>query len=126
MKPLALLCLPLLLAACVTGTVAPPPPEGPAWIGQTVHVGGPTVRPLAVIEDSRCPSNVTCVWAGRLVIRAEIGTGSGKQQMALTLGTPVSVADGALTLRDATPHPLQGKPIRPQDYRFTFTFDGGL
>jgi hypothetical protein len=120
MKLLALLS-PLLLAACAA-TI----PEGPARIGQAVHVGGPTVRPIAVTEDSRCPSDVVCVWAGRLVIRAEVGTGQGKQEMELTLGTPVHVADGALTLRQVTPASHSRKPIQPGDYRFTFEFKGGL
>ena len=118
------LCTPLLLAACVTshgGMLR----EGPARIGQTVSVDGPTVRPLAVVEDSRCPMDVVCVWAGRVVVRAEVGTGRGKQEMQLTLGQPVQVADGALTLRQVGPASRQGKPIKPGDYRFTFEFAGG-
>ena len=127
MKTFALLSLPLLLAACATTAMpAGALPEGPARIGQTVSVGGPTVRPLAVIEDSRCPVNVTCVWAGRLVVRAVIGTGRGRQRMELTLGTPVPVADGVLTLTHVTPDSFQGKVTRRKDYRFTFEFAGGL
>lgn len=126
MRKITLLALPLSLAACVTPGTARPLPEGPARIGQTVSVGGPTVRPLAVIEDSRCPADVTCVWAGRVVVRAEIGTGLGKQVKDLTLGTPVQVADGALTLRQVTPGKLHGKSIKPGDYRFIFEFAGGL
>ncbi|MCW3847803.1 hypothetical protein OF829_11185 [Sphingomonas sp. LB-2] len=127
MKIRILLCLPFLLAACVTtGTAAQTRPEGVARIGQTVRVGGPTVRPIAVIEDSRCPSDVTCVWSGRLVVRVEVGTGRGKRRMDLTLGTPVHVADGALTLREALPGKLQGRKLSPRSYRFMFTFSGGL
>ena len=44
-----------------------------AGIGETADLGGGlTVRPLEVIEDSRCPANVTCVWAGRLRLRAQV------------------------------------------------------
>lgn len=119
------LCLALLLAACAA-TTAGTFPEGPARLGQTVRVGGPTVRPIAVIEDSRCPSDVVCVWAGRLVVRAEVGTGRGTQEMDLTLGTPVAVADGALTLRQVLPAAHSRKPITPGDYRFVFEFKGGI
>lgn len=122
-------CLPLLLlfGACATTNAATGSlPEGPARLGQTVWVDGPTVRPLALIEDSRCPSDVVCVWAGRVVIRAEIGTGRGKQQMELTLGTPVPVADGALTLRQVTPGRVSDREIATGDYRFLFEFAGGL
>lgn len=127
MKLLATVCLPLLLAACATtDNSAAPISEGPARLGQTVYVDGPTVRPLAVIEDSRCPADVTCVWAGRVVVRAEIGTGPGKQRMDLTLGTPVPVADGMLTLGKVTPGKLHDRPIPTGDYRFVFEFAGGL
>jgi hypothetical protein len=110
----------------VTTGTAQSLPEGPARIGQTVRVDGPTVKPIAIIEDSRCPAGVQCVWAGRVILKAEIGTGRGKQVMDLTLGTPVQVADGALTLRDVTPDKRHDKPIAPDDYRFTFEFAGGL
>lgn len=121
------LALPLLLGGCVATTEAVQHyPEGPARLGQTVSVSGPTVRPLAVIEDSRCPRDVVCVWAGRVVIRAEVGTGRGKREMALTLGQPVQVADGKLTLRLVTPATHSRTPIDPANYRFTFEFAGGL
>jgi hypothetical protein len=44
-----------------------------AEIGQSADLGnGLTVRPLAIIEDSRCPQNVQCLWAGRMRIRAMV------------------------------------------------------
>jgi len=127
MKPFLLFTLPLLLAACVTtGTPGGSYPEGPARIGQTVRVGGPTVRPLAVIEDSRCPTDVVCVWAGRVIVRAEVGTGQGVREMQIELGQPVHVADGMLTLRQVTPAHRSSQVVKPEDYRFTFEFAGGL
>lgn len=127
MKRSICLTLPLLLAACATTSASVRPlPEGPARIGDTVYVGGPTVRPLAIVEDSRCPADVVCVWAGRLIVRVEVGTGPGTREMALTLGEPVPVADGALTLTEVTPARRHTQPVKPGDYRFTFAFAGGL
>lgn len=127
MKRLILLSTLLLLAACMQPVEsAGSRPEGPARIGQTVYVGGPTVRPLAVIQDSRCPTDVVCVWAGQVIVRVEIGTGQGKRQTEMTLGKPIPVADGELVLRQVTPGKRQGKAIAPGDYRFTFEFAGGL
>ena len=120
------LCLPLLLAACATTSATGTHVEGPARIGQTVYVSGPTVRPLAVIEDSRCPEGVMCIWAGRVILRVEVETGCGRQEMELTLGEPKPVADGQLTLRDVTPARHQSRATAPGDYRFTFDFAGGL
>ena len=125
MKPLILLA-PIFLAACVTTGATGAFPEGPARIGQTVRVGGPTVRPIAIVEDSRCPTDVVCVWAGRVIVRVEVGTGQGRQEMQIEQGKPVRVADGMLTLRDVTPGHRHTQPLKPGDYRFTFEFAGGL
>jgi hypothetical protein len=44
-----------------------------AGIGQTADLGGGLrVRPLEVLEDSRCPQNARCVWAGRLRLRVAV------------------------------------------------------
>jgi hypothetical protein len=114
-----------LIAGCAS---TPPAQNGLAYarLGQTVRVDGPRVTPLAVIEDSRCPTGVTCVWAGRLKISARIDLGSGSQTRELTLGEPQQIADGSLELAEATPHPTRDKAIEPGDYRFGFRFTGGL
>ena len=119
--------LPLLLAACVTpGNTSQGFREGTARIGQTVYVGGPTVKPIKLVEDSRCPERMMCFWAGRVVVRAEVGTGRGKQEIELSLGESKQVADGQLTLRAVAPARRQGREIAPGDYRFTYDFKGGL
>lgn len=127
MKLIMLSALPMLLAACALSAGAPPIVEGPARPGQTSAVGGPKVRPVKLVEDSRCPMNARCVWAGRVVVRAIVITGRGARSMELTLGKPVQVADGRLTLTSVTPDRMAGGPkVRLTDYRFGFDFQGGL
>src|SRR5262245_27923464 len=46
---------------------------------------GLRVRFVAVEEDSRCPENVNCVWAGNARIRITVT--SGRDQQALVLNT---------------------------------------
>ena len=115
----------LVLTACVA-TSAPRPTEGPVSLGQTAYVGGPRVRPESVVEDSRCPANARCVWAGRAIVRVAVVTGSGMRRMDLTLGQPVRVADGTLTLVSVTPDRVAGAKPRPKAYRFAFAFAGGI
>ncbi|MGQ0533083.1 MAG: hypothetical protein ACT4OF_10405, partial [Caulobacteraceae bacterium] len=75
------------------GTVA-------AGIGETADLAaGLTVRPLEVIEDSRCAANVQCVWAGRLRLRANV---SGAER-ELTLGEALATPNGAVLLAVAKP-----------------------
>lgn len=47
-------------------------------LGKTVDTQGYSVTFKEVLEDSRCPTNVTCVWAGRVRIKVEINK-AGKQ-----------------------------------------------
>jgi hypothetical protein len=123
----------LFALAALSGCVTVYPPDHPiapgleyARLGQVVTVGGPQVTPLAVLEDSRCPAGVQCVWAGRVRLSVRIGVARGATVREITAGMPLAVADGALTLVDVQPPPRRDKPIAPEDYRFGFRFDGGL
>jgi hypothetical protein len=127
--------LAYLLVLATAGCAAQPPPLtaragddlSRARIGATVSVGGPRVTPLAVIEDSRCPMNVRCVWAGRVRVSVRIDLGSGSQVRELTQGKPVPIADGTLELVAVQPdRRTEAKPIAAGDYRFGFRFMGGL
>lgn len=125
-----------LLAGCATS----PPESGPssvqeedglsrARIGETVAVGGPKVTPLAVLEDSRCPMNARCVWAGQVRVRVQVHLGSGTRVTELTQGRPAPVADGTLELVEVQPDRLAGAEARAMaaaEYRFGFRFMGGL
>jgi len=119
--PAALLGL-IGLGACA----AAGPVEGPVRLGQISSVNGPRVRADAVVEDSRCPIDVQCVWAGRLILRATVFGGGWSKQVDMTLGIPVAVADGRLTLTDVTPARRSGEQgSKAMPYRFTFAFQGG-
>lgn len=110
----------------------PAQPDAPALtygaLNQTVNVGGPRITPLTVLEDSRCPMNARCVWAGqvRLQVRIESGTGG---VIELTSGKPVTVADGTLELVETRPDKMAGASnhgaVKPSEYRFGFRFMGG-
>lgn len=116
----------LALAGCAT---VPSNNDGiaRARIGQTVYVDGPKITPLAVLEDSRCPMNARCVWAGQVRLSVKIHLGSGSQVHQIVTGKPFPVADGTLELVEVTPDRVAGeKPFPEQDYRFGFRFTGGL
>lgn len=113
----------LLLAGCASDD----PIEGPASLGQIAYVSGPRVRADRIIEDSRCPVDVQCISKGRLIVQVTVLGGGWSQQFNMTLGMPVHVADGILTLVAATPARRLVPPNnKPAPYRFTFQFQGGL
>ena len=62
-------------------------------VGQTASVApqGPIIEFVEVVEDSRCPANVTCVWAGRALILVRVSSsgdvlGFGTKELALEAG----------------------------------------
>jgi hypothetical protein len=116
-----------LTLAYLAGCASRAPVEGPVRLGQIATVGGPRVRADRIIEDSRCPVGFDCFQAGRLIVRTTVLGGGWSRSIDLTLGVPVHVADGNLTLISATPPPRPGSRDghRPS-YRFTFRFQGGL
>lgn len=92
-----------------------------ASIGQSADLGGGLlVRPLRVIEDSRCPNNVQCIWAGRLRLLANV---SGSE-IELTLGEPMATPHGSVRLVVASPGPWAEWPTaelgEKPAYRFGF------
>ncbi|MBE1525808.1 putative small secreted protein [Sphingopyxis sp. OAS728] len=126
---LAIIALPaaLALSACATTRGAPLPDGSDVALGQKAYVDGPLVQPVEVIEDSRCPMNARCVWAGRVRVKMVWIRGNGeKQPFEATLGEPVQLADGQFTLESVRPEKMTNVTIKPSDYRFSFRFAGGL
>lgn len=109
------LLVPLIALLATAAAPAPVALGGQAELGW-----GITVTPLAVEEDSRCPAGTSCIWAGRLVLRAAIEKGAQTQEKLLVLGTPDHVYGGMLTLTSA--EPAAADENRPEDYRFSFSF----
>ncbi|TXC69226.1 hypothetical protein FSZ31_09940 [Sphingorhabdus soli] len=121
--PLAALAMTLILpiAGCVT-TQQVARDDGYARLGEPTRAGPLIVRPTRIVEDSRCPINARCVWAGRLIVRANITHGAKSEARNLTLGTPVAIAGGRLMLDSGEPGKLAGQKTKPADYRLHFSF----
>jgi len=114
----------LVLAACGPKSTPPPPPGPTAGLGQAAEVNGLRLRPLDVLEDSRCPARVQCVWAGQVRIRVAVGTPGGGEisRHELTLGKPEIIHGGALTLVHVEPAKGTLPSMERDAYRFTFTY----
>jgi hypothetical protein len=127
MKRSALLIAPIALAACATVPAEPNDGIARAGLGERVYVDGPYVTPLEVLEDSRCPMNARCVWAGRTRLTVKIDLGSRSETREIASDKPIQVADGQLSLVEVQPDLMAGEQPTPQKpYRFGFTFAGGI
>jgi len=112
--------------------VPPPPANAPltfAALHETVSVDGLKVTPKEVLEDSRCPMNARCIWAGQVRLRISVHIGLRRKSMEITSGEPIQVADGSLELVEVRPDKVttvNAGAIDPADYRFGFRFMGGF
>ena len=114
----ATLFIALALTACAT---VPPPSAGPtAGLNQVAIVDGLRIRPIEVVEDSRCPANVQCVWAGRLIVRARMNGDGWTQVRDFELGVFQAVDRYRVTLISAEPAKTAPGPTDPDSCRFTF------
>jgi len=115
----------LALTACAT-TSMPRTDGSDAALGQEAMVDGPVVNPIAVLEDSRCPMNAQCAWAGRVRLKMLWIRSQGNQEFELILGEPKPLADGSITLTSVRPDKRTDAVLKSSDYRFSFSFAGGL
>ncbi|MBT2133590.1 hypothetical protein KK137_04510 [Croceibacterium sp. LX-88] len=123
------LVAPVVLTACATTPAPSEPQDGisRAGLNERVYVDGPYVTPIAVLEDSRCPMNARCIWAGRTRLSIKVDLGSRSETHEISTDKPVQVADGQLSLVEVQPDLMAGEQAGTQKpYRFGFRFAGGL
>jgi hypothetical protein len=88
--------------------------------GRSVRINDLVVRPVSVLEDSRCPAEVQCAWAGNM--RVSFAT-AGRSNFTLELGRPLPIAGGRLTLLSAEPRRTKAASPAPKAYVFTLRFE---
>lgn len=90
--------------------------------GQEVQVQGTaiTIRLVGVTDESRCPSDVQCVWAGNAVVKLMLnGAGTTESEISLNtnLDPRMTTLDGySIKLATVKPYPRSGTTIKPADY----------
>ena len=97
-------------------------------MGQRALIEGENlgIRFEEVTEDSRCPREVTCIWAGRVTCMVEITQSGSSYCMALTEPglsdeySRESYKEYGLAFH-VTPYPEEGKKIPPDEYRLRLT-----
>lgn len=89
-------------------------------IGKAVWAGDVILVPQAVVEDSRCPVDTTCVWEGKLTVTTRITAAHWAQTAKMTLGEPYEVLGRTFVLTTATPDKRSQAAIAPGEYRFTY------
>lgn len=100
-------------------------------IGQAVRFGSVEITFAGVPQDSRCPSDAVCVWAGNAVAEVTVGPAVGEgptYQLLLntTVGERAGKAWGLLVeLVDLSPVPVSTHPTRAEEYVLRLAVSAG-
>ncbi len=96
--------------------------DGLVEVGLNVSgtVLGVTVTPREIVEDSRWPSDVQCIQAGTVRVRAILTSSFNTTEQVFLLGEPVITGGQIVTLLEVQPLKKATMPILETDYRFVF------
>ncbi len=91
-------------------------------INKKVVIAGMSVTPLEVVEDSRCPAGVSCIWKGTVRIKAKLESeGNTTRTSELSFGNSVVFGDKKITLVTVNPPAISNLIINKSDYVFEFS-----
>jgi hypothetical protein len=90
-------------------------------VGESGEAMDVTIIPLEIVEDSRCPIDVQCIWAGRIRVRVQLISGLGTSESIFELNTPITTEVEIVELVSVSPVSVSTSAIKPAEYTFTFT-----
>jgi hypothetical protein len=93
-----------------------------ARMGVRADALGVGIEVREVLEDSRCPAEVQCIWAGTVRVRTVLYTasGSGSAPQEFTLGQPITTETREVELVAVRQAARAGEALPPGDYEFVF------
>ncbi len=83
-----------------------------------------SIKFISVTEDSRCPVDANCIWAGNAKVHVKIADSRGSKTMVMntTMGPKGDQHNGwAIYLTELTPAPKSGAAIKQKAYKATFS-----
>ena len=103
-------------------------------IGDQVKVADIEIRFVEVLEDSRCPKDVNCVWAGEAKFVIELYEDNKFLEKKILIITPTSYLheklpivfsskDSEISLFNLQPYPNFRTPIKKEDYYLQLIFE---
>lgn len=117
-----------ILCAMLFGCATPAPPVLGTFTlepGQDLAVGPDTRLHFDTVDDSRCPPNVHCIWAGKLSYRFSVRRGGAAPDTFELSPAQPDAAPAALggrrILLDPAAIPAPPAPGMPASYRATIT-----
>jgi len=90
-------------------------------VGENGKAGDLKITLNSVMQDSRCPSGVQCIWAGLVEVKINISGGSKSENVNISSGQTPHVFDGySISIVSVSPVRESKKQIIDSEYRITF------
>lgn len=87
-------------------------------------IGNLSIKMLRIKEDSRCPVNARCIWAGKVSADVELTLGEITGATTLDMGSnPYMFENYLIKLVDVKPEKIAGQEINQDEYLATFSVD---
>jgi hypothetical protein len=81
---------------------------------------GLSMRPVQIVEDSRCPADVECIQAGTVRVSLKTSINSVPAYQTITLGKTVQIHGDSITLVSVAPARMKDAAPADGSYRLTF------
>ena len=96
-------------------------------LGKCLKFENIKVKFVEVLQDSRCPKGVTCIWAGEVIVLVDIfkkGKKIESKKVTINYKAPIKSRFGNLYASDdlfisginVQPYPVYDKKIKPEEY----------
>lgn len=92
-----------------------------AHVGEVIEARGERIHIDSVKDDSRCPVDVQCIWAGTVHVAVTVDGGLGTSKTILEPNMPYTTEANTITLTGVAPAPVSSQTIAEGDYLLTFT-----
>jgi hypothetical protein len=93
---------------------------GSVGVGKSVYINGVKITFNKITQDSRCPSDVQCFWAGSVTANVTLQSDTDKETREFELVTKIAFDSYKVTMTGVVPYPVSGKTIDPASYVATF------
>jgi hypothetical protein len=115
----------ITIIGTATMAMAQDPQKVTIRYGHQKHAGGTglTLKFVSVVEDSRCPVGVDCIWAGNARIQVFASNSQGSKMLTMNTGAgPLGDQYGGYAIRlvSLTPQPPQHGKIKTEKYTAVF------
>ena len=77
------------------------------------------VKFVGIDSDSRCPSDVACVWAGEVIVLLTVRKDRRTKELAIKGNQNLPVDGFVVSVLEVLPPPTSSQRIAPADYRVT-------